>query len=123
MGKRRTWRKRHLGVDPNRPDGVVAELTTETVTDGEVFPDLMAQLGDQPLGQVSGEGADDQSPCYDVVLERGGTAIIPPRREGVEWGEAHPRTLAVRSCPSEAGRQDWKRRVSYHRRSLRETAL
>jgi len=123
VGKRRTWRKLHLGVDPNTHDILAAELTTVSVTDGEVFPGLMGQLGEQPVGEVFGEGAYDQDRCYEAILDRGGTPVIPPRKDAVEWGEAHPRTQAVRACSSAAGRKDWKRRCGYHRRSLSETAM
>ena len=123
VGKRRTWRKLHLGVDPATHDVVAVELTLESVTDGEVFADLLGQLGEQEVGKVYGDGAYDQSPCYEAILERNATPIIPPRRDAVEWDEHHPRTQAVRACRGEGGRAQWKRAVGYHRRSLSETAL
>jgi hypothetical protein len=123
VGKRRTWRKLHLGVDPDTQDVLAAELTTVSVPDGEVFPGLIEQLGEQPVGEVFGDGAYDQGRCYEAILERGGTPVIPPRKDAVEWGEAHPRTQTVRACPSEAGRKGWKRCAGDHRRSWSETAM
>lgn len=123
VGKRRTWRKLHLGVDPNTQDVIMAELTLEPVTDGEVFPDLMAQLGEHDVDQVCADGAYDQRRCYEAVLERGGTPVIPPRKTAVEWDETHPRTAAVRACATEACRENWKHLAGYHRRSLAETAM
>ena len=122
-GKRRTWRKLHLGVDPNNHEVVAAELTTHSVGDNEVLPDLLEQLGEQPLGDVYGDGAYDTVECYRAIGERGGQAVIPPRRGSVSWAEDHPRNAAVSACESEAGRGDWKRRTGYHRRSLAETAM
>ncbi|MCP4363804.1 MAG: IS5 family transposase [Planctomycetes bacterium] len=123
VSKRRTWRKLHLGINPDNHDIVMVELTKETVSDCEVFPDLMEQLGDQPIGQVSGDGAYDNHPCYDAILERGGTPVIPPRKDAVEWEADHPRTQAVKACKTAEGRKDWKRQSGYHRRSLSETAM
>lgn len=123
VGRRRTWRKLHLGVDPATHDVVAAELTLGSVTDGEIFPDLLDQLGEQELGKVYGDGAYDQGPCFEAILERNATPITPPRKDAVECDKHPPRTQAVRACPGEGGRAQWKRAVGYHRRSLSETAL
>ena len=122
-GRRRTWRKLHLGVDPGSHDIIMAELTLERVTDAEVFPELMEQLGDQQTGAVYADGAYDQARCYEAVLERGGTPVIPPRRNAVEWDPTHPRSAAVTGCHTERSRREWQRAVGYHRRSLAETAV
>ena len=85
VGKRRSWRKLHLGVDAESRDILAAELTSETITDGEVFPELSDQLGEQPLGQALGDGsAYDQKPCDAAILKRGGVPVIPPRKDAVE---------------------------------------
>lgn len=124
VGKRRTWRKLHLGVDPKTHDVVVAQLTTVTLGDGEMLPDLLDQLDeDQALGDVCGDGAYDNRDCYDSVHERGGTLLTPPRKGAVEWGDDHPRTEAVKACETDEGRKEWKRKTGYHRRSLSETAM
>lgn len=122
-GKRRTWRKLHLGADPDTHDAIMAKLTLEQVTDGEVFPDLMAQLDEQAVDRVYADGAYDQHRCYGAVLERGGTPVIPPRDNAVKWDETHPRTETVIAGQTDTGRQNWKRRAGYHRRSLAETAM
>ena len=123
VGKRRTWRKLHLGVDPNTHDIVLAELTTVDVSDGQAFTDMIDQIGQHPLGQVSGDGAYDNQACYQAITELGGTPVIPPRKDAIEWDEAHPRTQTVRACATEDGRKLWKRESGYHRRSLSETAM
>ena len=122
VGKRRTWRKLHLAVDPATHDAVAAQVTVLEVTDGEVFPDLLEQLEDQPIGTVAADGAYDQRGCYDAVGQRGGQALIPPRENAVEWEAGHPRTAAVQACRAQ-GRKAWKASVGYHRRSLSETAM
>jgi hypothetical protein len=122
VGKRRTWRKLHLAIDPATHDVVAAQVTVLEVTDAEVFPDLLEQLEDQPLGTVAADGAYDQRGCYDTVEQRGGRALIPPRENAVEWEASHPRTVTVQACRAE-GRKAWKVSVGYHRRSLSETAM
>ena len=122
VGKRRTWRRLHLGIDPNTHDVVVAQLTTVSIADGEMLPDLLDQLDDdQGVGDACGDGAYDQSGCYGSVHGRGGTLLTPPRKDAVEWDDEHPRTQAVRDCETAEGRKEWKRRTGYHRRSLSET--
>jgi hypothetical protein len=121
--KRRTWRKLHLGVDPNDQEVIAVELTAAEVTDAEVLPDLLDQLGDHPVGKVEADGAYDQRVCYSSIASHGGQAIIPPRRNAVEWAPEHPRTDAVGHCRDPAGRKAWKQATGYHRRSLAETAM
>jgi len=124
VGKRRTWRKLHLGVDPNTHDIVVAQLTTVSISDGEMLPEMLEQLDDdQVVGDVCGDGAYDRDDCYGAVHWRGGTHIAPPRKDAIEWGDDHPRTQAVRDCETAEGRKEWKRKTGYHRRSLSETAM
>jgi len=113
-----------LGVDPNTHDVVVAQLTTVTLGDGEMLPDLLDQLDpNQSLGDVCGDGAYDTQDCYGSVHGRGGTLLSPPRKGAVEWGDDHPRTEAVKACETDEGRKEWKRKTGYHRRSLSETAM
>jgi hypothetical protein len=123
VGKRRTWRKLHLGIDPNSHEVVMVELTEETVNDGEQLPALLEQVDGHALGEVIGDGAYDQARCYDAVHERGGTARFPPRRGSVPWAAEHPRTQAVLACAGEESRTLWKHEVNYHRRSLAETGM
>jgi hypothetical protein len=73
--------------------------------------------------KVFGDGAYGQERCYEAILARGGTPVLPPRKDALAWDDAHPRTRAVRACSGEAGRKDWKRCSAYQRRSLSETAL
>ena len=56
------------GVNPATHDVVTAELTLGSVTDGEVFPDLLNQLGEQELGKVYGEGGYVRAPALRLSL-------------------------------------------------------
>lgn len=67
--KRRTWRKLHLGVDEATGLIEAAVLSTNAVSDGQVLPELLAQI-EAPLRQVSGDGSYDQQACYATLAQR-----------------------------------------------------
>ena len=125
--KRRTWRKLHLGIDESSGEIVAAAITTNDFSDGQLLPDLLDQI-DEPIEQVSGDGAYDTRACYAAVGERSAQAAIPPRRGARIWqhGNANAPPLArdenLRRI-RRSGRQRWKRECGYHRRSLAETAM
>ncbi len=125
--KRRTWCKLHLGADEATGEIVAAVVSTNNFTDGQVLPDLLAQVADD-LKQVSGDGGYDKRNCYDAIGERGARAAIPPRKNAKIWqhGNSREERLArdenVRAC-RQKGRAAWKRESGYHRRSLAETQM
>ena len=127
ISKRRTWRKLHLGVDESSGEVVAMELTTNDVTDGEVFPDLLDQVVED-LSCVSADGAYDKKNCYAAIDARDAQANIPPRKDAVlaQHGnyKAPPLTRDenIRGV-RKLGRVAWKKSIGYHRRSLSETAM
>ena len=64
-----TWRKLHLGVDESSGEIVAAVLSSNNLSDGEVLPMLLEQVED-PLAQVSGDGAYDKRSCYEALHQR-----------------------------------------------------
>ncbi|YAG14030.1 hypothetical protein NSTC745_03365 [Nostoc sp. DSM 114161] len=127
VGKRRTWRKLHLGSDEESGEILGALVTTNDVADCEVLPDILEQI-EQPIEQVSGDGGYDTFGCYDTITERGAKATIPPRsnakiqQNSHEIAHPHPRDENLRYC-NQVGRKQWKQESGYHRRSLSETAI
>lgn len=126
-GKRRTWRKLHLGADAATGEIVAAVVSTTTFTDGQIVLDLVEQVeGD--IEQVSGDGGYDKRSCYDAIAARGARAAIPPPKNAKIWqhGNSKEERLArdenVRAC-RQKGRAAWKRESGYHRRSLAETQM
>ena len=125
--KRRTWRKLHLGADEATGEIVAAVVSTNNFTDGQVLPDLLAQIEGE-IKQVSGDGGYDKRNCYDAILESGARAVIPPQKNAKIWqhGNSRQARLArdenVRACRLK-GRAAWKRESDYHRRSLSETQM
>lgn len=58
VGKRRTWRKLHLGVVQGTGEILAAVVSTNNVADWEVLPELLEQI-EQEIEQVSGDGGYD----------------------------------------------------------------
>jgi hypothetical protein len=125
--KRRTWRKVQLGVDADTHEVVAALVTTNGVGDGEVLPTWLDQI-DDPIAQISADGAYDSHGCYHAIEARGARAAIPPREDAVPWPVTYEtpyaaqRNAALATIASQ-GRTAWKQAVGYHRRSLAETAM
>lgn len=126
-GKRRTWRKLHLGIDADTSEVAAVVLSTNDVTDPEVLPDLLEQV-EESIDQVSADGAYDTFSCHETLAKRGAKATIPPRcnariRQHAKHPEPPlPRDEILRSIRKK-GLKGWKKDSGYHRRSLAETAM
>jgi hypothetical protein len=80
VGKRRTWRKLHLGIDESTGESMVAEVTTNDCHDSEILPSLLEGIAGE-MAQVSGDGAYDTFACHEAIAQRGAAATIPPRHD------------------------------------------
>lgn len=127
VGKRRTWRKLHVGVNEATGEILAVVVSTNNVSDDEAFGDLLDGI-EAEIEQVSGDGAYDKRKCYDAIAKRGAIATIPPRKDAVLWedapesGDSHPRNQVLNRM-NKVGRQQWKQESGYHRRSLSETTM
>ncbi len=127
VGKRRTWRKLHLAVDPATQE-IVAELLTENSgPDADQVQPLLNQVAG-PVKTFYGDGAYDKWKVYDQLAEREIAPIMAPqhnakiKRHGNAAAEPLARDEAIRGI-CRHGRSGWKREIGYHRRSLAETAM
>jgi hypothetical protein len=129
VSKRRTWRKLHIGVDPEGGEIQAALLTENSVSDDETVAALLAQI-EQEIGKFAADGAYDKRKVYDSVNEHSPNAVIliPPRKNARIW--QHGNTKAERLKRDEnlrsirkQGCRDWKKQSGYHMRSLSETAM
>ncbi|NEP73274.1 MAG: IS5 family transposase [Okeania sp. SIO2G4] len=77
VGKRRTWRKLHLGVNEATGEIVTAVVTTNNLSDDQVFDELLDGVEGE-ITQVSGDGAYDQQKCYEKASQLGAKTTIPP---------------------------------------------
>ena len=94
VGKRRTWRKLHLGIDEGTGEILAAVVTTNDVADCEVIPDLLEQV-ESYIEQVSGDGGYDTFDCYDTITQREAKAVIPPRSNAKIQQKSHSKVLPL----------------------------
>lgn len=131
--KRRTWRKLHLGVDPDSKEIIVSEVTSNSVGSGD------SQIGKKLLRKtpksakrIFGDGAYDGIEFRQEIEKNGAEPIIPPPRDAVVHPEATDKAMqkrndAVREIyglgADDQARRIWKILKGYHRRSLAETTM
>lgn len=128
-GKRRTWRKLHIGIDVDTQEIVCVELTSNAEDDAQVGA-AMLQGKTEQLSSFRGDGAYDDFKLREV-LGSGIRQIIPPPKDAVvrKGTRKKPvpdyleqRNEAVEYISSQ-GRKEWKVKEGYHQRSLNEVAM
>jgi IS1 family transposase len=127
VGKRRTWRKLHLAVDPATHAIVAHVLTENNQHDADQVEPLLEQV-EVEVETFYGDGAYDQWKVYDALQENSTWAIIPPRKNAKikQHGNSAEEPLQRDECLRQIrrdGRKAWKESIGYHRRSLAETAM
>ena len=123
---RRTWRKLHLAVDAATGVIVTQTLTDQDTDDPSQVGPLLDQI-DDPIGQVTADGAYDGAPTYQTVAAHGGEieVVIPPRSTAVPSDDPgvptqrdrHLATIAEQGCLA------WQATTGYGQRSLVETTM
>ena len=125
--RRRQYRKVHLAMDTSTGDIRAVEFTSSDKGDSPVLPHLLDQIPpDEQIGTVTGDGAFDTRRCHTAILERGGTAVIPIRKNGRRWREDCPAAVArneILRATQRLGRAAWKRWSGYHVRSRIEAKM
>jgi hypothetical protein len=75
-------------MDTATGDIRAVEFTSGREGDSPLLRDLLDQIPlDEQIGTVTGDGAFDTRRCHIAIVDRGGTAIIPIRRNGRLWKE------------------------------------
>ena len=129
QSKRRTWRKLHIGADPQSGEIQAVALTENSVDDAEMVEPLLQQI-EQPIDRFAGDGSYDKRKVYDSLHRHAPQAevLIPPRKNAHIW--QHGNTQAERLKRDEnlrairkQGRKAWKDNSGYHMRSLAETTI
>jgi IS5 family transposase len=131
--KRRTWRKLHLGVDPDSKEIIVAEVTSNSIGSGD------SQIGKKLLKKapksakrIFGDGAYDGTEFRQEIEKNGAEPIIPPPRDAIVHRESADKAMQKRNDAvkeihglggDDEARRIWKILKDYHRRSLAETTI
>lgn len=127
-GKRRSWRKLHLGLDLISGEIVCSDLTTDDVGDPTALSDLLDQL-DGPIDQFLADGAYGGEPTSDLLAARFGTTIVvtipPPKNAVLSPNGAQDPTARDRHIAdiSARGRMAWQKTSGYNQRSRAETLM
>ena len=123
---RRMWRKLHLAVDAANGMIVAQTLTDQDVDDPSQVGPLLDQI-DNPIGQVTADGAYDGDPTYQTIAAHSDdiAVVIPPRSTAVPSGEVDAPTQRDRHLAmiAEQGRLAWQATTGYGQRSLVETTM
>lgn len=75
---------------------------------------------------MTADGACDTRRCHGAIIARGGTAIIPIRKNGRPWKEDCPAAQArieTLRATRHHGRAFWTRWTGYHARSRAEAKM
>ena len=127
--KRRTWRKLHLGADPEKGEIQAVLLTENNISDDAVVKDLLEQI-EQTLLACAADGAYDKRKVYNALNEHSPEVeiLIPPRKNARIWQHGNSKAERLKRDENlryirKHGRQKWKEDSDYHMRSLVETTM
>ncbi|AGT11040.1 transposase (plasmid) [Paracoccus aminophilus JCM 7686] len=114
-------------MDSTTDDIRAVEFTASRKGGSPVLPDLLDQIPPiEQIGTVTDDGAFDTRRCHAAILDRGGTAIFPIRRNARLWEEAYPAAKArndILRASKRFGRANWKTWSGYHLRSRIEARM
>jgi len=127
--KRRTWRKLHLGADPENGEIQAVLLTENNVSDDATVKKLLDQI-EQTLLACAADGAYDKHKVYAALNKHSPDVeiLVPPRKNARIWQHGNSKAERLKRDENlryirKHGRQRWKKDSGYHMRSLAETAM
>jgi hypothetical protein len=129
VSKRRTWRKLHVGTNPEDGEIQAVLLIENNVSDDAAVEGLLEQI-EQEIVKLAADGTYDKRKVYDCLNTHSPDVniLIPPRKNVRIW--KHGNTKAERLKRDEnlrsirkQGRNAWKKDAGYHVRSLAETTM
>jgi hypothetical protein len=129
VSKNRTWRKLHVGANPENGEIQAVLLTENNVSDDNAVERLLEQI-EPTILDFAADGAYDKRKVYDCLNAHSPDVniLIPPRKNARIW--KHGNTKAERLKRDENlrtirkdGRKEWKEKSGYHVRSLAETIM
>ncbi len=127
--KHRTWRKLHLGGNPDNGEILAVVLTGNNISDDAVVKEMLTQI-EQALLACAADGAYDKRKVYDALNEHSPEVdiLIPPRKNAHIWQHGNSKEERLKRDENlryirQHGRQRWKDNSGYHIRSLAETFM
>ena len=127
--KHRTWRKLHVGANPDNGEIQVVVLTENSISDDAVVKQMLEQI-EQTLLSCAADGAYDKRRVYEVLNAHSPEVeiLIPPRKNARIWQPANSQEERLKRDENlryirKHGRQQWKKDSGYHIRSLAETIM
>jgi hypothetical protein len=129
ISKRRTWRKLHVGVNPDDGEIQAVLLTDNSVSDDMAVEALLEQI-EQTILDFAADGAYDKRKVYDGLNAHSPDAniLIPPRKNARIWRHGNSKAARLKRDQNlreirKEGRKAWKEKSGYHIRSLAETIM
>ena len=129
VSKRRTWRKLHVGANPEDGEIQAVLLTENSISDDEAVENLLGQI-EQTIVNFAADGAYDKRKVYDSLNAHSPDVniLIPPRKNARIWQHGNSKTERLKRDENlrairKHGRQEWKEKSGYHVRSLAETTM
>ena len=127
--KHRTWRKLHVGANPDNGEIQVVLLTKNSMSDDAVVKQMLEQI-EQTLLSCAADGAYDTRRVYEVLHAHSPAVeiLIPPRKNARIWQHGNSKQERLKRDENlryirKHGRQQWKNDSGYHIRSLAETIM
>ena len=127
--KHRTWRKLHVGANPDNGEIQMAVLTENSISDDAVVKQMLEQI-EQTLLSCAADGAYDKRRVYEVLKAHSPEVeiLIPPRKNARIWQHGNSKEERLKRDENlryirKHGRQQWKKDSGYHIRSLAETIM
>jgi len=127
--KHRTWRKLHLGGNPDNGEILAVVLTGNNISDDAVVKEMLTQI-EQALLACAADGAYDKRKVYDALNAHSPEVdiMIPPRKNAHIWQHGNSKEARLKRDENlryirQHGRQQWKDNSGYHIRSLAETFM
>lgn len=129
VSKRRTWRKLHVGANPEGGEIQAVLLTENNVSDDQAVEKLLGQI-EQTIIDFAADGAYDKRKVYDSLNAHSPDVniLIPPRKNARIWKHANTKTERLKRDENlrairKDGRKEWKKNSGYPVRSLAETTM
>jgi hypothetical protein len=129
ISRHRTWRKLHVGANPDNGEIQVVVLTKNSISDDAVVKDMLEQI-EQTLLACAADGAYDKRKVYDALNAHSPEVeiLIPPRKNAHIWQHGNSKAERLKRDENlryirKHGRPQWKEDSGYHMRSLAETIM